>query len=867
MDDLDSRGAKPVSSFSMEKTDYRLAAIMFTDIRGFSRMMEKDEAGTIKLLQFHNELVVGVVKSHNGSVIKTIGDAFLIDFKNTVDALRSALEIQDKLYQYNQGHPGLPLLLRIGLHLGDITFYENDALGEGINIASRLQSIAHPGCICMSQDVYNLVLNKIDFEAEKLGRVSLKNISKEIHAYEIVTPNVEFDPERDKPRPGYKPGAYANGGEGEEEVFTPEPTPVPGAAPGKDDPSGGRDAIKRSILNDIKVQGRRLSIVEVREKYGMYGDEVEAVIADLALKGILQRQSPAASVPLPTPRPSTGASPGQAAPPAGKPASYTDRFMRIGEQIVDEVTRSIEDGLDRSRRGGEFDRHEARERAREIRDRIHEEIHEARRERAFPAPEEDFGDQRARELSGKWERKLANSSFSSVKENRIQDFSIYRDQVVSSARRGLAGLIPNAASWLGVSGLLLVINSRAPGWNVPWAFIPIVAWGVGVVEHFFAARRRKAKAREIERMPALNPDQLHLFKRIHLAKDAFVSHGVSTVSVSILLGVINAFSNFMGHMAIPWALIPTAALVFSFVSHAAVHFPRVKQLQASLLASLGLSGSWEGNFGKGAAKVEAIPQGPYQAMYAEALSIKSGIIEQLKQGKKRHGPMDKDLIPALDEYMGNIRLLATRAGEVDAIVDTIPMAALKTDKEELLRKEAEAVSDRMKKEYRKSVEEIERQETSFKELENQREMLKLRLKSGVNSLKQMRIEVARLSTMPEMDEDSAVLMVKQRSQEISQYLEDLRSGFDETERDPYQELADAERKKLDDERLALMQGRSEAASAPEASPPPEESPAAGLDALSSDLERALEADATADRSADGGESAPGPAKRTRRPKA
>ncbi|HRZ90396.1 MAG TPA: adenylate/guanylate cyclase domain-containing protein, partial [Spirochaetia bacterium] len=193
----------------MEQKDYRLAAILYTDIAGFSRMMENDEAGTLRLLHFHNAVITEAAERRHGTVIKTIGDAFLVDFRNTVEALQTALEIQDKFYQYNLEHKELPLLVRVGIHLGDIYFFENDALGEGINIAARLQSLAHPGAICMSQDVYNQVLNKIDFHAVKLGKVSLKNITKEIHAYEISSANVEFDPNRDKPQPGFPPGAYA----------------------------------------------------------------------------------------------------------------------------------------------------------------------------------------------------------------------------------------------------------------------------------------------------------------------------------------------------------------------------------------------------------------------------------------------------------------------------------------------------------------------------------------------------------------------------------------------------------------------------------------------------------------------------------
>jgi len=826
----------------MKQKDYRLAAIVFTDIHGFSRMMEKDEAGTLELLHAHNDLVTGVVAAHGGKVVKTIGDAFLLDFKNTVDALQSALEIQDKVYKLNKERAAdpakTPLLLRIGVHLGDIYFFENDALGEGINIASRLQSIAHPGCICISQDVYNLVLNKIDFQAQKLGRVSLKNISKEIHAYEINTPNVEFDPAHGKPLPGYKPGTFADK-DGEAE-FIPEadikPTatdlldagtspaakdaaravvarPAPSAppappAPGAqaEDASGAEDlkrildSVRRSILADIKARGRRLGADEVRAKYAGYGPEVETVIADLVSKGILVRGqaqpasiAPASSAPVNVP-PRTG--------------SYADRFRNIGLQIVDEVTRSIEEGMGRAKGGPGASSHSrgysyshSGGRADPVSGAPEPRFGQEPGSRATPIDQSrvslsyDFDDPKVKEMSGKWERRLANTPFSSIKENYVQDFGIYRDSVVAAAKRSRAGFIPNLLAWLVVTGGLFAINAGAPGFHVPWAVFPFFAWGSGVVQHFFAARRKSEKAREIENMPNLNPDQLSLFKRIHLCKDAFVSHGVSTITTSLFFMAISGFVMRVSTMSgFPWPLallIPIPFMLISFLSHAAVQGPRIKGLQDIFKKSLGLSGSWKGLFG-GKQRQEA-PSGPYQELFSEALAIKEGIVSQLKKGKKgRGGIEDKDLIPALDEYVGQIRLLAARAGEVDAIVDTIPMAALAQDKAELLKKEGESSSDRMKREYRKSVEEIEKQESSFQELENQREMLKLRLKSSVNSLKQMRIDVARIATMDEGGDDSAVLMVKQRTSEITQYLDDLRTGIDEQEKDPWAELAAAE---------------------------------------------------------------------------
>ena len=171
------------------KEEYRLAAIMFTDIQGFSQMMEKNEKETLGLLKYHNDLISGLVEKYNGYVIKTIGDAFMVSFNNTTNAVNTSIEIQKELYRYNQRQLDIEkkLYIRIGVHLGDIYFYENDALGEGINIASRLQSMSKPGGICISKDVYNQVFNKVDAEFISLGKAKLKNISKEIFAFEIIT--------------------------------------------------------------------------------------------------------------------------------------------------------------------------------------------------------------------------------------------------------------------------------------------------------------------------------------------------------------------------------------------------------------------------------------------------------------------------------------------------------------------------------------------------------------------------------------------------------------------------------------------------------------------------------------------------------
>jgi class 3 adenylate cyclase len=130
----------------------RLAAIMFTDIVGFSRQMGADEARTMRLLDVHNQLIQQAVTAHHGHVIKTIGDAFLVDFPSVVHAVQCAQQIQAQFRAYNvERETSEQIHIRIGLHLGDIVQKDGDVFGDGVNIASRLQSLAEPDTVCLSQ--------------------------------------------------------------------------------------------------------------------------------------------------------------------------------------------------------------------------------------------------------------------------------------------------------------------------------------------------------------------------------------------------------------------------------------------------------------------------------------------------------------------------------------------------------------------------------------------------------------------------------------------------------------------------------------------------------------------------------------------
>ena len=133
----------------------KLAAIMFTDIVGFSRQMGADEARMLRLLEVHNQLIQQAVTEHHGHVIKTIGDAFLVEFPSVVNAVQCAQVIHAQLRTYNaEKESAKQIHVRIGIHLGDVVQKDGDVFGDGVNIASRLQSLAEPDTICISEVVY-----------------------------------------------------------------------------------------------------------------------------------------------------------------------------------------------------------------------------------------------------------------------------------------------------------------------------------------------------------------------------------------------------------------------------------------------------------------------------------------------------------------------------------------------------------------------------------------------------------------------------------------------------------------------------------------------------------------------------------------
>ena len=165
----------------------RLAAILAADVEGYSRLMGVDEDRTLLALNAHrNEWIEPCIAAHRGRLVKSTGDGFLVEFASVVDAVRCAIAFQDGMSTRNAAEPiDRRILFRIGVNLGDVIVQDDDIFGDGVNIAARLEGLAQPGGVCISEAVHQIVRSKIDHAFEDLGPRHVKNIGMPVHAFHL----------------------------------------------------------------------------------------------------------------------------------------------------------------------------------------------------------------------------------------------------------------------------------------------------------------------------------------------------------------------------------------------------------------------------------------------------------------------------------------------------------------------------------------------------------------------------------------------------------------------------------------------------------------------------------------------------------
>jgi adenylate cyclase len=187
----------------------KLAAILAADVVGYSRLVGADEDGTVaRIRALRSELIDPAIASNRGRIVKTTGDGILIEFASVVDAVRCAIEVQKSMAQRNAKlGENRRIDFRVGIHLGDVIVQaDGDLMGDGVNIAARLEGIAKPGAICLSEDAYRQVRDKIATDFTDLGDKELKNIARPMRAYAVQGSETTKTPTH----PGFAPSPGAS---------------------------------------------------------------------------------------------------------------------------------------------------------------------------------------------------------------------------------------------------------------------------------------------------------------------------------------------------------------------------------------------------------------------------------------------------------------------------------------------------------------------------------------------------------------------------------------------------------------------------------------------------------------------------------
>ncbi len=688
----------------MHPEDYRLAAIMYSDIEGFGRMMEQEARNALDLLDYQHSLIRDLAETSKGRVIKTVGDDTLVEFPTTLDAVSCAVAIQETIADYNARSGKPPLRLRIGIHLGDIHFLENDALGEGINVASRLQSIARPGCVCVSEDVYNNVVNRFHGDFRRFGVVKAKNADKEINAYEIGTPSSPAQsgrPERGEPeRESREPKASA----GEDAEF---------------------DELKAFVVQQIKRLGRRLSVDRLKAIFPNPGPDFDREVERLADMGFLSRGGDA-----------SGEGEG-AARSEGRPHDWYRGYERIAwEKAAWKAQRHALHHAEHVRR--HLERHGYR------------------------------GDPSA---GAHW--------------GRPATYAEYRTQVIEHAKRAQAGLLGNLIPFFAVNGFLFFINLTT-GFAFPWFLFPLGGWSIGAVSHLVSAANHKRERDEVEALPeTLSDKDYDELYRYHHARAAARTTAGSLLAVSVFLAVINAVVS--PHY--PWALFPIGGMMIAVVSTMSSYLAKrggfLKRLKRLMSGTTKAAGERiEGEEGD-------------EGLTKQARALAEAILAQARTLGDDKAHVVGDLKPLLDAYISQIRKLSRRSSEVDEIMAALPRAELERDLSVLRSRLGSAASEKLKSEYRRSIEQIERQKSSFDDLKGQKELLDLRIGSSINSLKQMQIDMARMAGLDSSADSGSYAGFRKKTEELAEYLQDLEAGYRELDEMP----ALGKRERLEADRL------------------------------------------------------------------
>jgi len=490
---------------SMETSRLRLSAVLSLELPALGISGAAEDFS--KLLAESKNAINRILGQRRGELVRAIGDNFLAVFDNCKDAVDAALDISDSLTALSQTLVVQPELLspRMGIHVGDVAFYEKSIFGPTVDTAEILRSIVRAGELCVSGEVLSLLGARSEIEALPLADKTQGSLPQGTKGYLLKNSHKQKTTEQ----PGME-------------------YPKPGAQ--NSDKTVSLDEIRRAILDEIKKRGRRLSVDEARSQFGWYGLEATEVIASLAEAGIL-----------------TG---------KGKvPDSQTRSQESSGSDIASEIGRSIESAvhaivteIERSVENKARHQHYHKNGTWNNRfDHFGDSLDK-------PIDSDDKSSRIAKQRSRRQQK-------NSAKSLAVNSFERYRKEIGTKAEKQKKGLAGGIISFVLVNAALWYINMNiATGFA--WAPIVSTFWGFGLIESIFSARRLSRQARETDALPDLGEAQTKELKEIHKARNSIGSHFFSTLSISAGLTAISMATE----SSDPWHIIPISILSPTFLT-------------------------------------------------------------------------------------------------------------------------------------------------------------------------------------------------------------------------------------------------------------------------------------------------------------
>ena len=358
---------------------------------------------------------------------------------------------------------------------------------------------------------------------------------------------------------------------------------------------------------------------------------------------------------------------------------------------------------------------------------------------------------------------------------RLADFAQRARERAEQARSQFA---VHGIAYGAVNGLLALINLlTSPGFL--WFLFPAAGWGIGLLHHFTEARSRAQEAREAAALPSAGKRELKVVRKLFRSRRGLRHHLSTTVGVSALLAGINLF---LIPQAGPWLLIPIAALGGSLAIHAGTARERNRRLRDQLQSAGAAPGRRAEDVATLEADEEAAVPAAHAPLLAEAEELRAAILAELQDGGEDTARWRSALQPELATYTGHVSALLQERRDLERAAARASAADATRQLDDLRGKMEAARSDELRREYRHTAAQYEGQLKSLQDLQERIETIDLRAKSAVLALRQLALDVPRLRTAP-AEEPAALLSLRDKAQDLTQYLDDLRAGRKELEDD------------------------------------------------------------------------------------